>query len=210
MRAPRPTKTILNRVLKGQSRPGFPRCSPSSSASARGARARARSTALRVGELCPSTSSTRPARPGVLVYRPPSTAVARPGRLPLLAPSLVATRSAARWSLPFVPCVSLAALSETVRSAMRLCFAHADAACPLLRGQSAGGHLSMEMGLTTGRARGRPGGGGGRAVSERPTTVPLAQTSLNENLRSTPTRYGRVAALPRGATSAACWSAGAD
>lgn len=87
---------------------------------------------------------------------------------------------------PLCPTVTLAELTETVRTAVPAVLARADAALPLVvSGHSAGGHLAMEMALTDWVARGMPAAtvAGVVALSGLYDIAPLARTSLNDNLR---------------------------
>ena len=87
---------------------------------------------------------------------------------------------------PLCPTVSLADLTETVRTAVPAVLGRADAALPLVAmGHSAGGHLAMEMALTDWTARGLPMAtvAGVIALSGLYDLVPLVPTSINEALR---------------------------
>ena len=104
-----------------------------------------------------------------------------------IAPALVRRGlHVALVNYPLCPTVSLAELTDTVRTAVPAVLGRADAALPLVAmGHSAGGHLAMEMALTDWSARGLPMAtvAGVIALSGLYDLAPLVQTSLNENLR---------------------------
>lgn len=104
-----------------------------------------------------------------------------------IAPALVRRGlHVAMVNYPLCPTVSLADLTETVRTAVPVVLGRVDAALPLVAmGHSAGGHLAMEMALTDWTARGLPMAtvAGVVALSGLYDLAPLVQTSLNENLR---------------------------
>lgn len=104
-----------------------------------------------------------------------------------IAPALVRRGlHVAMVNYPLCPTVSLAELTDTVRTAVPAVLGRADAALPLVAmGHSAGGHLAMEMALTDWSARGLPMAtvAGVIALSGLYDLAPLVQTSLNENLR---------------------------
>ena len=104
-----------------------------------------------------------------------------------IAPALVRRGlHVAMVNYPLCPTVSLAELTDTVRTAVPAVLGRADAALPLVAmGHSAGGHLAMEMALTDWSARALPMAtvAGVIALSGLYDLAPLVQTSLNENLR---------------------------
>ena len=104
-----------------------------------------------------------------------------------IAPALVRRGlHVALVNYPLCPTVSLAELTDTVRTAVPAVLGRADAALPLVAmGHSAGGHLAMEMALTDWSARGLPMAtvAGVIALSGLYDLAPLVQTSLNEKLR---------------------------
>jgi arylformamidase len=104
-----------------------------------------------------------------------------------IAPALVRRGlHVAMVNYPLCPTVTLADLTETVRTAVPAVLGRVDAALPLVAmGHSAGGHLAMEMALTDWTARGLPMAtvAGVIALSGLYDLAPLAQTSLNANLR---------------------------
>lgn len=178
--------------LKGQARPGFPALfAEFEQRSAEAVRQGPCTLDLHygVGERCTfDFFDAGPRARGVLVYLHAGYWQWRDkAGFRFVAPSLVQRGlHVAMVNYPLCPSVSLAALTETVRSAMPAVLAHADAALPLIAaGHSAGGHLAMEMGLTDWAARGLPTVevAGVLALSGLYDVVPLAQTSLNENLR---------------------------
>lgn len=178
--------------LKGQARPGFPALFAEFERRSEDAVREGPCTLdLRygIGERCTFDFFDAGLRArGVLVYLHPGYWQWRDkAGFRFVAPSLVQRGlHVAMVNYPLCPSVSLAALTETVRSAMPAVLAHADAALPLIAaGHSAGGHLAMEMGLTDWAARGLPTVevAGVLALSGLYDLVPLARTSLNENLR---------------------------
>ena len=103
---------------------------------------------------------------------------------------------------PLCPTVSLAELTETVRTAVPAVLHRVDAALPLVvAGHSAGGHLAMEMALTDWTTRGLPMAtvAGVVALSGLYDLAPLAQTSLNDNLRLDARSAAAVSPLYRAA-----------
>jgi arylformamidase len=178
--------------LKGQARPGFPALF--AEFERRSAEAVAEGPCeldLRYGkgERCTfDFFDAGPAARGILVYLHAGYWQWRDkAGFRFVAPALVRRGlHVAMLNYPLCPAVSLAALTETVRTAVPAVLARADAALPLVAsGHSAGGHLAMEMALTDWTARGLPVAtvAGVVALSGLYDLAPLAQTSLNENLR---------------------------
>lgn len=178
--------------LKGQARPGFPDLfADFERRSADAVRSGHCELDLRYGtaERCTfDFFDAGPAARGVLIYLHPGYWQWRDkAGFRFIAPALV-TRGVhvAMLNYPLCPTVSLAELTETVRTAVPAVLARADAALPLVAaGHSAGGHLAMEMALTDWVARGLPAAtvAGVVALSGLYDLAPLAQTSLNDNLR---------------------------
>lgn len=178
--------------LTGQARPGFPALFEEfERRSADAVRSGACELDLRYGtaERCTfDFFDAGPAARGVLIYLHAGYWQWRDkAGFRFIAPALVRRGlHVAMVNYPLCPTVSLADLTETVRTAVPAVLGRVDAALPLVAmGHSAGGHLAMEMALTDWTARGLPMAtvAGVIALSGLYDLAPLAQTSLNENLR---------------------------
>jgi arylformamidase len=178
--------------LTGQARPGFPALFDEfERRSADAVRGGACEIDLRYGtpERCTfDFFDAGPAARGVLVYLHAGYWQWRDkAGFRFIAPALVRRGlHVAMVNYPLCPTVSLADLTDTVRTAVPAVLGRVDAALPLVAmGHSAGGHLAMEMALTDWTARGLPMAAvaGVIALSGLYDLAPLAQTSLNENLR---------------------------
>lgn len=178
--------------LTGQARPGFPALFEDfERRSADAVRSGACELDLRYGtaERCTfDFFDAGPAARGVLIYLHAGYWQWRDkAGFRFIAPALVRRGlHVAMVNYPLCPTVSLADLTETVRTAVPVVLGRVDAALPLVAmGHSAGGHLAMEMALTDWTARGLPMAtvAGVVALSGLYDLAPLVQTSLNENLR---------------------------
>jgi len=178
--------------LTGQARPGFPALFEEfERRSADAVRGGACELDLRYGtaERCTfDFFDAGPAARGVLIYLHAGYWQWRDkAGFRFIAPALVRRGlHVAMVNYPLCPTVSLADLTEAVRTAVPAVLGRVDAALPLVAmGHSAGGHLAMEMALTDWTTRGLPMAtvAGVIALSGLYDLAPLVQTSLNENLR---------------------------